>query len=95
MNFKNIIDIIGNYDAFIVTYEKEEINTLKKELIQLKYIKKPKIAVLIGPEGGIDIKEIEKLNNTNAKIITLGKRILRTETVALIVSGIINYELEN
>lgn len=95
LNFKNIIDIIENYDAFIVTYEKEEINALKKELIQLKNIENPKIAVLIGPEGGIDIKEIEKLNNTNAKIVTLGKRILRTETVALIVSGIINYELEN
>ena len=95
LNFENIKDMIEKYDAFIVTYEKEEINTLKNELIKLKSIENPKVAVLIGPEGGIDIKEIEKLNNTNAKIVTLGKRILRTETVALIVSGIINYELEN
>ena len=95
LDFKNITDMIENYDAFIVTYEKEEINTLKNELIKLKCIENPKIAVLIGPEGGIDLKEIEILKTKNAKIITLGKRILRTETVAFVVSGIINYELEN
>ena len=95
LDFKDITDMIENYDAFIVTYEKEEINTLKNELIKLKCIENPKIAVLIGPEGGIDLKEIEILKTKNAKIITLGKRILRTETVAFVVSGIINYELEN
>ena len=82
-------------DDFIVTYEKELCNTLKNELINLKGIKNPKIAILIGPEGGIDLKEIEDLNKENVKIVTLGKRILRTETVALVVSGIIQYELEN
>ena len=95
IRFKDIINKIKEYDAFIVTYEKEEMSTLKCELLKLRDIKNPKIAVLIGPEGGIDFKEIEMLEKTNAKIITLGKRILRTETVAMIVSGIINYELEN
>ena len=44
---------------------------------------------------GIDEKEIEQLKSCNAKIITLGKRILRTETVALNMLSIIMYELEN
>ena len=44
---------------------------------------------------GIDEKEIEQWKSSNAKIITLGKRILRTETVALNMLSIIMYELEN
>lgn len=95
LKFKDIIEKIEQYDAFIVTYEKEDFNTLKQELLKLKEIKKPKIAILIGPEGGIDLKEIEILKTSGAKIITLGKRILRTETVALVVAGIIEYELES
>lgn len=39
--------------------------------------------------------EIENLKNSGAKIVTLGKRILRTETVALNVISIVMYELEN
>ena len=54
-----------------------------------------KIAVVIGPEGGIDEKEINVFKENGAKIITLGKRILRTETVALNVLSNIMYELEN
>lgn len=95
LKFKEITSIINNYDTFIVTYEKELNNKFKNELIKLKNIKFPKIAVLIGPEGGISEKEIEVLKQNNAKIVTLGKRILRTETVALTVSAIIQYELEN
>ena len=95
LKFKEIPTDMNNYDSFIVTYEKEFDNTLKKELINLRSIKCPRIAILIGPEGGIDFKEIDILKENNAKIVTLGKRILRTETVALVVSGIIQYELEN
>ena len=56
-----------------------------------KYIK---IAILVGPEGGIDLEEIEELSKAGAVIVTLGKRILRTETVALNVLSNIMYELE-
>ena len=53
------------------------------------------IAVLIGPEGGIDIKEIEKLKERGAIVVTLGSRILRTETAPIVISSNIIYELEN
>jgi len=53
-----------------------------------------KIAILVGPEGGIDLEEIEELSKAGAVIVTLGKRILRTETVALNVLSNIMYELE-
>ena len=53
------------------------------------------IAVVIGSEGGFAESEIENLTTIGCKIITLGKRILRTETVALVMTSIILYELEN
>lgn len=54
-----------------------------------------KIGIIIGPEGGLELNEVQELENAGAKVITLGKRILRTETVALAVISIINYELED
>ena len=92
----NIKDIrCGDFDVVLVAYENEKINTLKEEIINLKSINKNnlKVAIVIGPEGGIEEKEIENLKTNGAKIITLGKRILRTETVAMTVSSIIMYEL--
>ena len=55
---------------------------------------KVKIAVVIGPEGGLEEKDVEILKQNGAKIVTLGRRILRTETVALNVLSVIMYELE-
>jgi len=93
-NIKNICNLIKEYDIVLVAYECEEKNTLKYELQKLKQ-HNLKVAVIIGPEGGIEETEIEMLKDAGAKIITLGKRILRTETVCLAITAIINYELEN
>lgn len=98
-NVKNICNLCQNYDIVLVAYEEEKNNKLKYVLKELKnkYNKQNqiKIAVVIGPEGGIDKEEIEILKNQeNLQIVTLGNRILRTETVALNVSSIIMYEFE-
>ena len=71
------------------------VNTLKNEIQGLKNIenKKIKIGIIIGPEGGIEKEEVENLKENGAKVITLGKRILRTETVAFVLASIIMYEL--
>ena len=86
------------FDAFLVAYENENHNMLKSELLKLREDKekdkKYNIAVLIGPEGGISEKEIEMLQAQKAKFISLGKRILRTETAGLVMVGNIMYELE-
>ena len=95
-NVNDICNSCQNYDIVLVAYEKEEKNTLKNELSKLKERNNEKIKnwSIIGPEGGLDIKEVELLEKAGAKIITLGKRILRTETVALNVLSNIMYELE-
>lgn len=98
-NIETINDIcnkIGDYDLVMLAYELEENNYIKTELLKIKNTKENyKIAIVIGPEGGIDDKEAEKLREAGAKVVSLGKRILRTETVALQVSSIVMYELEN
>lgn len=94
ISIQNICNLCHEYDIVIVAYENEKQNKLRDELekIKLKQIDNLKIAILIGPEGGIDTSEIELLKQNNVKIVTLGDRILRTETVALHLLSIIMYE---
>lgn len=99
-NVKSIIKTkeidVDRYDVVLVAYENEEHNMLKAELKKLESQNKQEynIAIVIGPEGGISEKEIELLNEKNVKFVSLGKRILRTETAGLVMAGNILYELE-
>lgn len=93
IKIQKLYDKIKEYDLFIVAYEDEEKLTLKEVLRQNNNAKN--IAVLIGPEGGIDLKEIENLKQNGAIVVTLGNRILRTETAPIVISSNIIYELEN
>lgn len=95
---EKISNLINEYDSLIVAYENEKNNTIKRELFKLKDILQEKgkinIALIIGPEGGLEEKDVELLKQSGAKIVTLGNRILRTETVALNMLSVIRYELE-
>lgn len=99
-NVKSIIKTkeidVDRYDVVLVAYENEEHNMLKAELKKLEKQDKKEynIAIVIGPEGGISEKEIELLDEKNVKFVSLGKRILRTETAGLVMAGNILYELE-
>ena len=90
---QNLLNLIQKYDIVLLAYENEEDFTFKEVVQTLKNKENLKVGIIIGPEGGIDIKEVKQLEEAGAKIITLGKRILRTETVALAMTSIIMYEL--
>mgnify|MGYP003309004056 CR=1 FL=1 len=77
------------------SYENEKNNYIKNELLKLKGKQELKIAIVIGPEGGLEEKDVEYLKQNGSSVVTLGNRILRTETVALNLLSIIMYELEN
>lgn len=98
INVKKICNLYDKYDILIVAYENEKNITLKEELKKLRYNKlnkqELKIGIIIGPEGGLEENDVEMLKNVGAKVVTLGKRILRTETVALNMLSVIIYELE-
>lgn len=93
---KEISSLVNEYDMLIVAYEQEQTVTLKEKLLEIKKLNKEelKIAIVIGPEGGLDEKEVTNLKESGVQIVTLGKRILRTETVALQMLSVIMYELE-
>lgn len=92
-NIENVCKLIEKYDIVLLAYENETENFLKHELVKIKEKKNYNIGIVIGPEGGISEFEVNKLKENGAKVISLGKRILRTETVCLAMSSIIMYEL--
>ena len=78
---------ISNYDKVFLPYEKAEYGKLRLSG------EEKKVLYFIGPEGGIEEEEIEHLKSLGAKTITLGKRILRAETAAIVVGGVLFNEL--
>lgn len=94
INLEKICQNIENYDKILVAYENENKKTLKDELKKLDKSKKLNIGIVIGPEGGLSEQEVNKLMVNGANVITLGKRILRTETASLVILSDIMYEFE-
>ena len=78
-----MIKELEQYDLILVAYENESKQTLKDVLAKVPKDKINNLALIIGPEGGVDSKEIDLLIQSGAKCISLGKRILRTETAPI------------
>ena len=90
MSFKDAVKLAAEADLAIIPYEEETEVSLKKALSG----KKPKtVSVMIGPEGGFEKEEILLAKDYGITSVTLGKRILRTETAPLAVSAAVLYEL--
>ena len=84
---------LEDYDLVIVPYECEDEYTLKNLLRkQTKELKS--VLYIVGPEGGFDKDELELATNAGADIITLGRRILRTETAGLMLMSVLMYNME-
>lgn len=90
-NLDEVIEELKDFDIVFVPYECEEENNLKSILTSCQNPKK--VGFIIGPEGGFDISEIEKIRNAGIQTITLGKRILRTETAGEAVLSMVMYEI--
>ncbi len=89
-SFDEMIAKIKDYDLFLFPYELEEEVSLKSKI---KDFKGKTIALVIGPEGGFSTEEAEKLISSGAVSVSLGKRILRTETAGMATIFNILYEL--
>lgn len=74
------------YDKIIFAYENSGESKSLSEIIKKE---DKNILYIIGPEGGITADEVDFLKNNKAIEISLGKRILRAETAAIVVCGII------
>ena len=94
MSFKQAIQFVKDFDVKVIPYELAEDMLKTREIIGAL---KPgqQIAVFIGPEGGFEEAEIKEALENGVEPITLGKRILRTETAGLTVMSWIMYQLED
>lgn len=92
-DFKKMLSEVKHTDIVFVPYENEENFGIKKALSEVTKEKIKKVAIIIGPEGGFETDEIEELKSQGANIVTLGPRILRTETAGFVCASIIAYEL--
>lgn len=90
MKFKDAIEEAVKNGEAIIPYENEKDRGLKEFV---KNSKAENIGIFIGPEGGFDTKEIEFAVENGVMSVTLGKRILRTETAGIVTSAIVLYEL--
>lgn len=82
MTYKQVIEKISDLDLFLVPYEnKDGMEATREALCKIK--SGCSVGILIGPEGGFEDSEIDSAINAGGKTISLGKRILRTETAAI------------
>lgn len=92
IHISNLVEKLKEYDIVLLAYENEKQERIKDIIEEIK--KSNKIAIMIGPEGGFEENEIKYLlEYQNTKIISLGKRILRTETAGIVVTSILKYEI--
>lgn len=80
-------------DLILVPYENAKGMEATAEAISLV---KPgmRVGIFIGPEGGLEASEVERLREAGARVISLGRRILRTETAGLAALTLCMYALE-
>ena len=93
MTMKQALAYAMEMDMLFVPYELAEDMSKTRELFD-KIVPGQHIGFFIGPEGGFDENEIALALENGAMPITLGKRILRTETAGMAVLSILMYQLE-
>jgi len=90
-DFADLEEVIADYDLVLIPWEDEDSDGLKNKLQNLD-LNPEKILLVIGPEGGFASEEVDKAKELGAKSVTLGPRILRTETAGLAALSMILYE---
>ena len=94
MSIDNALEIVKDFGVKLIPYENADgIDKTRRILDNMDKTKN--IAVFIGPEGGFEESEVERIKNSGFEVITLGKRILRTETAGLALLRNIMIRLED
>ena len=93
VSFAQALDRAKNMDMVLIPYEEAENMSVTREVFSEI---KPgmKIGIFIGPEGGFAKSEVEEAKKIGARAITLGRRILRTETAGMATMSVLMYLME-
>lgn len=94
MTFAEALEAAKNLDVLLIPYELEQG---MKETVKIIGNITPgqSVGIFIGPEGGFEEEEVDRAKEAGACPVTLGKRILRTETAGLTALSILMYHLES
>lgn len=93
ISYKNALKKAQEMDIILIPYEEAENMEHTREVIS--HIKSGmSVGIFIGPEGGFTIEEVEEAINAGAYDITLGKRILRTETAGMALMSVLMFNSE-
>ncbi len=90
---RDVLASASGYDIALLAYE-GEADTLLKPLLAAQTAPPKRLLVIIGPEGGFSDTEIKAARKAGVQTVSLGPRILRTETAALVMVSQILYALE-
>jgi 16S rRNA (uracil1498-N3)-methyltransferase len=85
-----LLATFGQYDRVYVPWELAEPAPLR-DVFERELGDARSVLVVIGPEGGFSADEVERARDAGARAISLGRRILRTETAALVVLAALLY----
>lgn len=91
-DIKDIEKIKDNYDLILIPYENEKVNNFQN-FWNSNTREATDILVIIGPEGGFTEQEVKLVEKMGGKSVSLGPRILRTETAGMISLTMILYEI--
>lgn len=94
LSYREAVAYAAECDVRLVPYENEQGMAGTKTMIEA-IVPGESIAVFIGPEGGFDESEIAEARDAGMKTISLGNRILRTETAGLAALSILMYQIES
>lgn len=92
VSYKQALGMLDDFDLCLIPYEKEESCKLK-DTMNKSGVAVKKIAVFVGPEGGFDEEEIKMALHNKVLPVSLGPRILRTETAGFTLMSILMYAL--
>lgn len=92
LSFKEALADMKENDFNIAPYENERTKSIKQAI---KGVDIKNIGVFVGPEGGFEDTEIKAIEEIGGQSVSLGPRILRTETASLVASSIVLYELSD
>lgn len=89
-DFQGVLGMLDGFDTVILPYE----HATKGSMSEVEGIAAGKrIALIVGSEGGFAPDEVKDAQGKGAQVVSLGKRILRCETAAVIATGLVMYEL--
>ena len=87
--FYNAVDTVNNFDLALMACLSEEVMPLKEAV---KGFETGSIIVFIGPEGDFTPEEIRMAKGTSCKLVSLGKKVLKSDTAGLFVLSVLSYE---